>query len=74
LLTAEENAEKSWYKVGQDDIPVRGQGKRSKIKTLSKYSSFVASMKPIRKVMLYVRPETAAAARKKLEGSRRESR
>jgi hypothetical protein len=73
LLAAEENAEKSWYKVGQEDIPVRGQHKRPKIKTLSKYSSFVASMKPIRKVMLFVRPEHVEAARKKLEGSRREN-
>lgn len=74
LLAAEENAEKSWYKVGQEDVPVRGQGTRAKVKTLSKYSSFVASMKPIRNVMLYARPEDAEAARKKLEGSRRENR
>ncbi len=74
LLAAEENAEKSWYKVGQEDIPVRGRVGRRRVKTLSKYSSFVASMKPIRMVMLYVRPEDAEDARKKLEGSGRESR
>lgn len=67
LLAAEENAEKSWYKVGQEDIPVRGQGRRGRVKTLSRYSSFVASMKPIRKVMVYVRPEDAEAARQKLD-------
>jgi HD superfamily phosphohydrolase len=66
LLTAEENAEKSWYKVGKEDIPVLSQIGRRKVKTLSKYSSFVASMKPIRKVMVYVRPEYAEAARQKL--------
>ncbi len=74
MVVAEENAEKSWYKIGQEDIPVRGQRKRPKVKTLSKYSSFVARMKPIRKVMLYARPEHAEAARKKLEGSRRQNR
>lgn len=72
LLSAEESAEKSWYKVGQEDIPVRGQGRRGRVKTLSKYSSFVAGMKPIRKVMVYVWPEGAETARQKLEGSRRE--
>ncbi len=67
LLTAEENAEKSWYKLGKEDIPVIGQvGVRKKVKTLSKYSSFVAGMKPIRKVMVYVRPEDAELARQKI--------
>jgi len=66
LLAAEENAEKSWYKVGPEDILVIGRGPR-KVKTLSKYSSFVAAMEPIGKVMVYVRPEDAEAARRKLE-------
>jgi HD superfamily phosphohydrolase len=72
LVSAEENAEKSWYKLGQEDVPVMSA--RRKVKTLSRYSSFVASMKPIRKVMLYVRPEDVAAARQKLEGSGRKRR
>ncbi len=67
LLAAEENAEKSWYKVGPEDIPVIGQPAPRKVKALSKYSSFVASMEPIRKVMVYVRPEDADAARQKLK-------
>jgi hypothetical protein len=67
FLAAEENAEKSWYKVGPEDIPVIGQPAPRKVKALSKYSSFVASMEPIRKVMVYVRPEDADAARQKLK-------
>jgi HD superfamily phosphohydrolase len=66
LLAAEENAEKSWYKVGTEDIPVISQARRSKVQALSKYSSFVASMEPIRKVMVYVRPEDVEAARQKI--------
>jgi HD superfamily phosphohydrolase len=72
LHKAEESAEKSWYKVGEEDIPVLGQTGRAKVKTLSKYSSFVANMKPIRKVMIYVRPEDADLARQKLATLRRE--
>ena len=64
LLAAEENAEKSWYKVGSEDIPVIAAA--GEVRPLSRYSSFVASMKSIRKVMLFVRPEDADTARAKL--------
>ncbi len=70
---SEENAEKSWYKVGREDIPVVGQAGSRKVKTLSKYSSFVAGMKPIRKVMVYVRPEDAEGARQELKKSWRDA-
>ena len=61
LLKAEEHAEKSWYKVGSADIPV-ASGDKKTIKPLSDYSSVVAGIKPIRKVMLFVdqkNPDTA---------------
>jgi HD superfamily phosphohydrolase len=54
LLKAEEHAEKSWYKVGSADIPVVNGGNKISVRPLSDYSSVVASIKPIRKVMLFV--------------------
>jgi len=54
LLMAEEHAEKSWYKVGSADIPVAAKGNLKTVRPLSDYSSVVASIKPIRKVMLFV--------------------
>jgi HD superfamily phosphohydrolase len=72
LVQAEESAERSWYKLEEEDIPVLSEVGRRKVRTLSKYSSFVAKMKPLRKVMIYVRPEDADLARRKLSSSRRE--
>jgi HD superfamily phosphohydrolase len=72
MLMTEEDAEKSWYKIGKEDIPVITRAHGSRVKSLSKYSSFVAAMKPIRKVMLYVRPEDVEPARAMLSGARRE--
>lgn len=54
MVKAEEHAEKSWYKVGSADIPVVANGGRKTVRPLSGYSSVVASIKPIRKVMLFV--------------------
>src|SRR5262249_44962781 len=55
LIKAEEPAEKSWYKVGTADIPVVSKSAGLKVKPLSAYSSVVASLQPIRKVMLFAR-------------------
>ncbi len=62
LLKAEENAEKSWYKVGSADIPVVSSGQKRAVRPLSDYSSVVASIKPIRKVMLFVDAKDKEAA------------
>ena len=62
LLKAEENAEKSWYKVGSADIPVVSSGHKRAVRPLSDYSSVVASIKPIRKVMLFVDAKDKEAA------------
>lgn len=66
LLKAEEHAEKSWYKVGSADIPVASDGKKKTVRPLSDYSSVVASIKPIRKVMLFVDEEDKDAARERI--------
>lgn len=67
LLRAEEPAEKSWYKVGSADIPVVSRGNKKTARPLSDYSSVMASIKPIRKVMLFVDDKDKGAARTKIE-------
>ena len=66
LLKAEEHAEKSWYKVGSADIPVVSGGSRRTVRPLSDYSSVVASIKPIRKVMLFVDEKDKDAAEERI--------
>jgi HD superfamily phosphohydrolase len=60
LLKAEESAEKSWYKVGTADIPVVSSSGGVKVEPLSGHSSAVASLQPIRKVMVFARQEDRA--------------
>jgi hypothetical protein len=69
LLQAEESADKSWYKVGEGDIPVLGGIEGRAVRPLSDYSSVVANIEPIRKVMLYARPEDAGQARQRLRAA-----
>lgn len=66
LIRAEEPAEKSWYKIGSADIPVISETKTPRVQPLSAHSLVVANLKPIRKVMLYARPEDAEQARAKI--------
>ena len=62
LLAAEMPAEKSWYKAGPADIQVLADTPKSEVEPLSKYSSVVRNMEPIRQVRLYSRPEYRADA------------
>jgi HD superfamily phosphohydrolase len=62
LLAAEMPAEKSWYKAGPADIQILALSPKSEVEPLSKYSSVVRNMEPIRQVRLYVRPEHRAEA------------
>jgi HD superfamily phosphohydrolase len=62
LLAAEMPAEKSWYKAGPADIQILADLPKSKVEPLSKYSSVVRNMEPIRQVRLYARPECRADA------------
>ena len=70
LLAAEERAEKSWYKIGMPDVQVASEVKEGEVESLSRYSSFVAKMEPIGKVLLFVRPEDFRKARQLLSQER----
>lgn len=67
LLAAEGSAEKSWYKVDKDDIPIFDE-RSGQVLPLSRYSSFVAKVEPIRQVLLYVRPEHVEEALERIKG------
>jgi uncharacterized protein len=67
LLKYEAVAEKSWYKVGATDIPVISKHGGS-VKPLSQYSAVVAGLQPVRKILLFVRPEDQAKALQQLHG------
>jgi hypothetical protein len=71
LLAAECEAEKSWYKLGQPDIPVLSVQPGSAVKPLSSYSSVVGSIQAIRQVRLYVRPEDRDEAERRLSNRNR---
>lgn len=62
LLAAEMPAEKSWYKAGPADIQILVDTPKLEVQPLSKYSSVVRNMEPIRQVRLYSRPEHRAEA------------
>ncbi len=66
LLAAEMPAEKSWYKAGPLDIQIRAETRKFEVEPLSKYSSVVRNMEPIRLVRLYSRPEHRADAMARL--------
>lgn len=66
LVVAEESAVKSWYKVDNTDIPVVSETEGRRVRPLSVFSPMIQSLKPTRKVMLYVRPERADEARAKV--------
>ena len=62
LLATEMAAEKSWYKAGPADIQILADTPKSEVEPLSKYSSVIRNMEPIRQVRLYARPEHRAEA------------
>jgi uncharacterized protein len=57
FLAAEMPAEKSWYKAGPADIQILVESPKFEVEPLSKYSSVVRNIEPIRQVRLYSRPE-----------------
>jgi hypothetical protein len=67
LLAAEEKAENSWYTLGPTDIPVLSETEPREVSPLSEYSNVVKNIKPIRKVLLYVRREDYGKARQRLK-------
>jgi hypothetical protein len=62
LLVAEEEASKSWYKLGALDIGVVSGADPAAVPPLSQKSSVVSNLKANNQVLLYVRPENAARA------------
>jgi hypothetical protein len=60
-------AEKSWYKVDETDIPVRSDNPGQKVLSLSKLSSIIRDLRPIRKQMAYCQPEDQEDARNVVE-------
>jgi uncharacterized protein len=68
LVVAEEESSSSWYKTGKPDIPVVSDVDPSTVLPLSKYSPVVLNMKPINKVLLYVRPEVTEQANEIVRG------
>jgi uncharacterized protein len=62
LLAAEMPAEKSWYKAGPADVQILVDAPVFEVEPLSKYSSVVGNMEPIRQVRLYSRPGQRAEA------------
>ncbi len=66
LLAAEMPAEKSWYKLGPADIQIVCTRPKSEVESLSKHSSVVRNMEPIRLVRLYSRPEHRDEALRRL--------
>jgi HD superfamily phosphohydrolase len=64
-------AEKSWYKKGNDDIPIVEE-KNSKWKPLSEYSSIVKSMAPCKQIRIYVPYEKKDRLREQIRQFREE--
>ena len=70
ILASQEFADKSWYGI-EYDIPILSEAEYPKVELLSKFSSFVAKMEPIKQVKLYVRKENREEAQRllnKMEG------
>ncbi len=63
IVQAEQKAEKSWYKVGIPDIPVRSDNPSRPVRPLSAFSNMLAQLRPSRMVMLYCRKEDKERAR-----------
>lgn len=66
LVAAEIPAEKSWYKAGPTDIPIRTDGPGREVKPLSTFSSVASNVDSIRQVRMYVRPKNREEAERRL--------
>lgn len=63
IVKAEQRAEKSWYKVGTPDIPVRSDNPGRPVRPLSAFSSMLAHLSPSGLVILYCKKEDVDRAR-----------
>lgn len=62
-VRAVEAAEKSWYKVDETDVPVQSDNPGNQVIPLSRLSSVIAGLKPIRRRMAFCSPEDQEDAR-----------
>lgn len=69
IVQAEQKAEKSWYKVGIPDIPVRSDNPGRSVRPLSAFSNMLAQLRPSGLVILYCRREDADRARQIVENT-----
>jgi HD superfamily phosphohydrolase len=72
LLGARREAGKSWYKIGEADLPISAGHPGGKTKPLSLCSTIVQNMRPSRCTRLYVEPERRSEAEKRLKALDRE--
>jgi uncharacterized protein len=62
LVAARCSASKSWYKVGEPDLPIAARRPGEKPQPLSIRSTLVGHMEPTNIIRLYVKPENRAKA------------
>ena len=67
-VVAEREAQKSWYKVGNDDIPIVSESPRAGVRPLSAYSGVVKNIPAVRQVRLYARRDQRDEARELIQG------
>jgi len=69
-LALRSEAGKSWYKLGDTDLPVAALNSGENSRLLSQCSTIVGNMKPTRRTRLYVRAEDRAKALAEIEAIR----
>jgi hypothetical protein len=67
LLRSEGRADKSWYKVGNPDIPVVSDNPDRQVAPLSGYSPLVGRLRPIDKTMLFCDSADVEEARRRIQ-------
>ena len=65
-------AEKSWYKTGDEDIPIVDENKT--VKPLSLYSNLIKNFAPVRQMRIYAPYETKDNIKKEIDDFRRKKR
>ena len=69
-LALRSEAGKSWYKLGDTDLPVSALNSGEKSRLLSQCSTIVGNMKPTRRTRLYVRAEDRAMGLRSIKAIR----
>jgi HD superfamily phosphohydrolase len=69
-LALRSEASKSWYKLGDTDLPIAPLNSGEKPRLLSQCSTIVGNMKPTRRTRLYVRREDRAKATEDIQAIR----